>query len=167
MRCGEEQLSFSLLALCGDDLSDLRRQLARNIRALEDLGRKISANPEWSASHPDAESDIICSSTDKAVAEYQLDAEDIQALSGSGLPSSEKGGSPAPEAEALEDLLALRSVLGDEQKRLRSEYEARLNFAGQGPSAILGRTKDHTAAIHEWVKKLAGHGVLRELHDQT
>ena len=29
----------------------------------------------------------------------------------------------------------------------------------------MGRTKDHTAAIHEWVKKLSDHeGILMKLH---
>ena len=46
--------------------------------------------------------------------------------------------------------------------------EVRLAFEAETTiGRILGRTKDHTAAIHEWVKKLAGHGVLRQLHGET
>ncbi|GAB1317245.1 Ubiquitin carboxyl-terminal hydrolase [Madurella fahalii] len=166
-RCGKEQLSFSLLALCGDDLSELRRQLAVNIRSLEDLEKKLGKIPEWSTSQPKADPDTICSSTDKALSAYQLDAEDIQGLPDSGPGSSETGENPGTANGTVESLLDLRKTLGDEQKLVRSEYETRLNLGGQGPTALLGRTKDHTVAIHEWVKKLADHGVLRELQDET
>lgn len=32
---------------------------------------------------------------------------------------------------------------------------------------IPGRRKDHTPAIHEWVKKLADHGALLQLHEEA
>lgn len=166
-RCGKEQLSFSLLALCGDDLSELRRQLAVNVRSLEDLEKKFSKIPERSTSQPNADPDIICGSADRALSAYQLDAEDIQGLLDTGPGSSETQEGLGTSNEATETLLDLRKTLGDEQKLLRSEYEARMMFGGQGQAALLGRTKDHTVAIHEWVKKLADHGVLRQLHEET
>ncbi|KAK3313915.1 hypothetical protein B0H66DRAFT_607152 [Apodospora peruviana] len=37
----------------------------------------------------------------------------------------------------------------------------------ESDEAVPGRKKDHTPAIHEWVKKLAEHGVLARLHEEA
>jgi ubiquitin carboxyl-terminal hydrolase L5 len=167
-RCGNEQLSFSLLALCGDDLSGLRRQLAANVRSLEELQAKLHKLPSQPAADDTADMDIICSSADNDLSAYQIDAEDIQSLSDDGGKTSDTELSCSdPSDKTVEAWREFRKRLVDEQKVIRSEYETRLKFSGQEPSKVLGRTKDHTAAIHEWVKKLADHGVLKELHEET
>ena len=51
------------------------------------------------------------------------------------------------------NLLALH---GDVDEQTNGEAEA-----------IPGRRKDHTPAIHEWVKKLADHGALAQLHEEA
>jgi ubiquitin carboxyl-terminal hydrolase L5 len=162
-----EELNFNLLALCGDNLADVRQKLAANIRRLADLEAKFgsSNNPDWQPkkTNPD---DIICSATDSRLATYQLDAEDIQAV-----PESEVKQPEAPESsdddETVESGLKLWEELAEEQKLLREQYESELGMTGQEPSAVLGRTKDYTPAIHEWVKKLADRGVLRRLHEEV
>ncbi|KAK4108198.1 cysteine proteinase [Canariomyces notabilis] len=167
-RCGNEQLSFSLLALCGDDLSGLRRQLAANVRSLEELQAKLHKLPSQPAADDTADMDIICSSADNDLSAYQIDAEDIQSLSDAGGKTLDTELSCSdPSDKTVEAWREFRKRLVDEQKVIRSEYETRLKFSGQEPSKVLGRTKDHTAAIHEWVKKLADHGVLKELHEET
>jgi ubiquitin carboxyl-terminal hydrolase L5 len=64
----------------------------------------------------------------------------------------------------IEATLKLWAELGAEQKRILAEYDNEVKLAGQEATAILGRTKDYTAAVHEWVGKLANHGVLKRLH---
>ncbi|KAL2024771.1 hypothetical protein VTK56DRAFT_5592 [Thermocarpiscus australiensis] len=165
------RLSFSLLALCGDGLTYLRRRLATNIRCLEALRAKFNGKPGFSPSDTTSDPGIICSSTDGALSAYQLDADDIQTLSESDgdprLSQLKECSGPPSDMEMVETGLRLWEELSDEQNRIRSDYNKELTIGGQEPATILGRTKDHTAAIHEWVKKLIDHGVLRKLHEQV
>lgn len=168
MRYETELLSFNLLALCGDSFARLRRRLASNVRSLESLVTRFGSNADWP--HPrsgDENSDIICRATDKRLSTYQLDAKDIERLSEDGSELPEFAERAGDVGETVETGLKLWERLGEEQKRIRSEFERELQLARQEPTDIFGRTKDHTAAIHEWVKKLAHHGVLKKLHEQV
>ncbi|AEO67715.1 uncharacterized protein THITE_2116654 [Thermothielavioides terrestris NRRL 8126] len=151
----EMELSFSLLALCADNASQLRQKLAANVRRLESLETRFKSNSEWK---PKANSSIIHSSSDDRLPLYQLDAEDIRTS-----VSDEK--TPEPTSGTVEAGLQAWEQLCDEQQRLRSQYEDELG--GLETTGVLGRTKDHTPAIHEWVKLLAGHGVLMQLHEEA
>ncbi|KAH6844845.1 ubiquitin thiolesterase-like protein [Chaetomium sp. MPI-CAGE-AT-0009] len=189
MRYETERLSFSLLALCGDNLDHARQKLAANIRSLAELETKFRGNPH----HPDWKSrttqDVIHNATDDRLSSYQLDEEDIQAVPESDIKkaapkpqepvplapsaSSSSPSSPASSVtaegdhEAMEATLKLWAELAAEQKHILAEYNDEVKMAGQEPTAILGRTKDYTAAVHEWVGKLASHGVLRRLHEEV
>jgi ubiquitin carboxyl-terminal hydrolase L5 len=161
------ELSFNLLALCGDHLADVRQELATNIRRLADLEAKFGSNnnnPDWQPKKANP-GDIICSATDPRLATYQLDAEDIQSVpeSDTNQPDAQQ---PSAD-ETVESGLRLWEALAQEQMGLRARYEDELRMAGQEPDAVLGRTKDYTPAIHEWVKKLADHGILRRLHEEV
>jgi ubiquitin carboxyl-terminal hydrolase L5 len=155
MRYETERLSFSLLALCGDNLDPRRKKLAINIRHLADLEARFSNSPEWH-SKP-ANHHIICTPTNGRLSAYQLDADDIQAAPEPQIPCD----------TTAETALKLWAELGAEQQRLCAQYQAELQMSGQEPTAILGRTKDYTAAVHEWVKKLADRGALRRLHEDV
>jgi len=167
MRYETERLSFSLMALCGDNFSVRRRRLAENIRILHQLNAKLSsANQEWTASRfADADPDVIYRLEDTRLAAYQLDAEDILTC-----PDRTESAN-FPETQTVQAGLEVWEKTAKEQKRIRNEYEAELrtSLGGQesAAAAVFGRTKDHTAAIHEWVKKLAQHGVLKELHEKV
>ncbi|KAL2163724.1 hypothetical protein VTH06DRAFT_5782 [Thermothelomyces fergusii] len=179
MRYETERLSFSLLALCGDNLAQVRQKLAANVRSLADLNTNFGNNPHWSSrtsSH-----DTIQVPTDARLSAFQLDAEDIQAVPDSDLrfsfPQERQQNSPsslALDASAVsgkmtvDAALELWAQLSAEQKLIIAEYDNERSVeGGQEPTAILGRTRDYTAAIHEWVGKLAGHGVLRRLHQEV
>ncbi|KAK4240753.1 hypothetical protein C8A03DRAFT_41770 [Achaetomium macrosporum] len=156
MRYETEQLSFSLLALCGDDLAHVRQKLATNIRCFENLAAKYGNSPEWK---PKTSPDIIYSSTDARLSLYQLDAEDIKAAvpdTESELPNPQEPS--GTDREIVETALKLWEKLSGEQKGLRSQYEGSLNVDGRESARVFGRTKDHTPAIHEWVKTLANLG---------
>ncbi|KAK4124149.1 cysteine proteinase [Parathielavia appendiculata] len=149
------QTSFSLLALCGDNLTDVRKERAANIRRLAELEAKFGGDDSnW---QPKADPDIICSAIDSRLETYLLNAQDIEAV-----PESEVILPEATESAADE-----REELGEEHKRLRAQYEDVIRMAGQETSAVLGRTKDYTPAIHEWVKKLADHSALKRLHEEV
>lgn len=156
MRYETECLSFNLLALCGDNLAPTREQLAANIRRLADLEARHSNSPEWLSNPPNQ--DIISTPTDARLSTYQLDADDIHAA-----PEPQE----SPSEESVATALKRWAELSDEQQCLRVQYEDELRMAGQAPDAILGRTKDYTAAVHEWVKKLADRGALRRLHEEV
>ncbi len=65
------------------------------------------------------------------------------------------------------------TALATEQRRLTAQYDYESKVggsglaAGQEPAAILGRTRDYTGAVHEWVRKLAERGVLRRLCEEV
>jgi len=166
MRYETERLSFSLLALCGDGLSQTRERLAENIRSLNNLATKHdnTNNPAW---QPHRNPDIIHNPADPRLSKYQLEETDILSISQPDTkPHTETTDSPSDNS--VEEATKFWAALCAEQKCLRSEYEKELQMSGQeDPDATLGRTKDYTAAIHEWVKKLADHGVLRRLHEEV
>ena len=194
MRYETERLSFSLLALCGDNLAYVRQRLAANIRSLAELEAKFRDNhhdPGWESK---ATQDIIRNFTDERLSSYQLDEGDIQTVpeseiqktppkaqefshsAASSSPTSTSTPSPPSPAssvsnegdrEAIEATVKLWAELGAEQKRILAEYDREVRLAGQEATAILGRTKDYTAAVHEWVGKLANHGVLKRLHREV
>lgn len=179
MRYETERLSFSLLALCGDNLAHVRQKLATNIRSLADLDAHFGDSPNWPSKTSDH--DIIYTPTDARLSAFQLDAEDIQAVPDSDLrfslpPKQQQSlrSSPAlddsdvPGKITSEVALELWAQLSAEQKQILAEYDnERKVEAGQDHTAILGRTRDYTAAIHEWVEKLADRGVLRRLHQEV
>jgi len=171
MRYETERLSFSLMALCGDNFSDRRRRLAENIRTLHQLNAELSStNPDWTASRfADADPDVIYRLDDTRLAAYQLDAEDILTCPESDANQTESAN--FPEVQTVQAGLELWEKTAKEQKQIRHEHESELrtSLGGQesAAAAVFGRTKDHTAAIHEWVKKLAQRGVLKELHEKV
>lgn len=176
MRYETERLSFSLLALCGDNLASTRQKLAANIRCLADLEARFGNEPDW---HGRTSREIIHSTMDDRLSAYQLDADDFQAVvpeNGITEPPSEHKQQPQQQqreeqtnpSETLEAATKRWAELCGEQERIISEYDDECRMADQEqPTAILGRTKDYTAAVHEWVRKLADHGALKRLHEEV
>lgn len=212
MRYETEQLSFSLLALCGDGLGQVRRRLAANIRGLVDLeGRFGSGSGSGSGSTREANgadvgeeeggdkikgkggeekeedqeqdwwrartdrTDAIHTTDDAHLSGFQLDVDDILAVEvGNGVggeTASPSSSSPSPTSSSppfpddANAAIELWDRLCAEQKKLRAEYEAEEVMGGLGAEALLGRTKDYTPAVHEWVRRLAEKGALRELYE--
>ncbi|KAL2263113.1 hypothetical protein VTK26DRAFT_8134 [Humicola hyalothermophila] len=171
MRYETERLSFSLLALCSDPLTPIRQRLAANVRRLEALEAKYGSNPDWSAAvlaltkaAADEDYEVISSTADERLAAYQLDGENAPPGDDAPgrLPKEEE-----KEEEIMEEALKQWENYGEEQRRIRAEYENEMKMSAAESGGIFGRTLDYTAAIHEWVKKLADHGVLKKLHEEV
>ncbi|KAL2139851.1 hypothetical protein VTI28DRAFT_4614 [Corynascus sepedonium] len=179
MRYETERLFFSLLAVCGDNLAHVRQRLAANIRNLADINSKFSNGPSWPPRT--VSQDTIYDPLDARLATLQLDFEDIQAVPDSDLKpwlskQQQRDVSSSPDIDdesifaekTIETALELWDQLGVEQKQILAEYDREsVADGGQESTAILGRTRDYTAAVHEWVKKLAGHKVLKRLHQEV
>jgi ubiquitin carboxyl-terminal hydrolase L5 len=177
MRYSTSRLSFSLLALCGDNLTPIRHRLATNIHHLASLHTKFNTTttPTW----PPPDPNTITTPTDPRLATYQLSPSDINTTTiptptaASPTPQEPPNPSSNPtteaetETETIEPALALLKEYTATQALLRTEYDTELALSGQEPSTAFGRTKDHTAAVHAWVGKLAGHGVLRGLWEEV
>ncbi|KAL2194540.1 ubiquitin thiolesterase-like protein [Corynascus similis CBS 632.67] len=179
MRYETERLFFSLLAVCGDNLAHVRQRLAANIRNLADINSKFSNSPSWP--HRTVSQDTIYDPLDARLATLQLDVEDIQAVPDSDLKpwlskqqqrdvssSSDIDDESIFAETTIETALELWDQLSVEQKQILAEYDREsVADGGQESTAMLGRTRDYTAAVHEWVKKLAGHKVLKRLHQEV
>ncbi len=165
MRYETERLSFSLLALCGDTLAPIRQKLAVNIRALVDLDNPPNPTEESPAKPPKT---TIHTLTDPRLATYQLDADDI--LAAPKPPSNHDHHQQQNPGAEPHSPSPLWSTLASGQEHILAEYaaaEEEAKMGGQEPTAILGRTKDYTGAVHGWVQRLAEHGVLRRLHEEV
>ncbi|KAK3376006.1 ubiquitin thiolesterase-like protein [Lasiosphaeria ovina] len=166
MQYETDQLSFSLLALCRDQLASIRRDLAINICCLQELDDIWASKLEWNDSKSGGFSLTSSSSSDK-LQEYRLDAEDVLAISHQADEFKEFKrivGDPSVDATRA---LEMRQKLYNDQMGIRSDYVARMRSNDEETAKIPRRKLDHTPAIHEWVQKLADHGVLEKLHQDA
>lgn len=166
MQYETEQLSFSLLAMCGNHLASIRRELAVNMASLDALDARWSGNPEWAASKLDGE--VLRGGSDPTkLGEYGLDAGDVEILvTGSAEVAEAKAVACGLEAE-MTSAVNLWRKLFDGQKRIRERYAIESRNSMHEVANVLGRTKDHTPAIHEWVRRLAEHNMLLPLHEEV
>jgi ubiquitin carboxyl-terminal hydrolase L5 len=158
-------LSFNLLALCRKPSVSIRQNLAVSVKSLASLKSKINGQAEWSA--------------ELVVDPEWIDGDDEDELAKFGMTSADLESdhcvSRAREfAEELEkpsfDLAAatgLYQKLCEEQDRLRREYRAELVSEEDDVLKATARKNDYTPAIHEWVARLAEHGVLQELKEES
>lgn len=153
-----ENLSFNLLALCRSPLDGLRQELAVNIRKLHALKEQISQKPEW-ASLTNSERTWTSAEDEAALAEFGIQKATVEEA---GLEETFREKISKPSFDVPE-VLDLQQNLEGEQKRIKSEYISELASMEEDLGRVLGRKKDYTPAIHEWVRKLAEHGVLQEL----
>jgi len=161
---GEAELSFSLLAVCGDHLAPIRKELAVNIFSLETLESRWSGELGWEPLRENSAESI--DSLDAAeLQSYAMDREDAKALCRRD-PELSKFQETLRSADAdIAAALARRARLVEDQARMRSRYADESTMSTQNDTN--GRTKDHTPAIHEWAKKLADHGMLAQLHEEA
>lgn len=158
------QMSFNLVALCHSPLDALRKKLLTNIKSLSLLEGHWNQKPGWPATD-NREDDTLDGTDSEKLSKYDLTPADIA----ENVPSHtaeflEKINKSSFE---LSEALDLRQKLVEEQAQIRSEYVAELSFMDDDAGKSVGRKKDYTPAIHEWMKKLAEHGVLQELKHET
>ena len=160
-----EQLSFNLLALCQSPLGELRRELVVNIRSLALLWEHMKNMPNWELSGG-GDDDVLRELSESSLADYGLSKKDIDALGDEDKLDRLRNKLSTASLDGRE-VLDLRHNLEDEQRRIRSEYATEVASTDEDTIKAASRRKDHTLAIHEWVKKLAQHGVLHGLHEEA
>ncbi|KAK3346274.1 ubiquitin thiolesterase-like protein [Lasiosphaeria hispida] len=157
MQYETEQLSFNLLALCGDHLASIRRDLAINIRCIEELDSRWRNSPGW----------LDLDTGDGNLKEYQLEPEDVKILSDGTPELLDFYKTVCAVLVQVTEALEHRQRLWEDQTHIRTAYTAELALQDQKTANAPGRKKDHTPAIHEWVKRLVDHGVLAQLHEEA
>ncbi|KAK3690019.1 ubiquitin thiolesterase-like protein [Podospora appendiculata] len=183
MQYANDQVSFSLLALCGDHIASLRRELAANIRCFQLL------EAAWQEQHnkplpprgSDGEYPILPTASDAQtrLKDFALEPANIPTLSEARPEVAEFKKELCKSSDKAEDgTQGLNEAdfnltwkkLCEDQTRIRSKYTTEfMNPNGEEHdyvSEVPGRKKDHTPAIHAWVQKLADHGVLATLHER-
>jgi ubiquitin carboxyl-terminal hydrolase L5 len=156
----QDQLSFNLLGVCKCPLVQLSQDLARSIHKLE----RLTAHMKTSDSLRDIIMDdptAIKSAQDPRVATYNIASSPTTGVSDEQLDRKLAN----PSFGAIQ-ALDLQQMLLSEQERLIHEYESELASNAEDEQRVKGRRKDHTPAIHAWVKKLAEHGVLEDLMNE-
>ncbi|KAK3941201.1 ubiquitin carboxyl-terminal hydrolase isozyme L5 [Diplogelasinospora grovesii] len=170
MQYEEEQLQFSLLALCKDRLVPLRRELAVNIRCIEYLEKSWRGNPAWVALEAE-ELNVLTSSRSEKLRQYGIAPDgDVKVLSHKAPKFTEFKTmiSGARLGGELPLSLDIREELCKEQMSIRAAYvKEKVQFIYESKTMIPGRHKDFSPAIHEWVKRLAEKGVLEDLAQEA
>ncbi|KAK0724800.1 hypothetical protein B0H67DRAFT_446082, partial [Lasiosphaeris hirsuta] len=166
MQYETEQLSFNLLALCGDHLASIRRDLAINIRCIEELDSRWRNSPDW-LDMKTGESSLVGSMENGQLKEYQLEPEDVKMLSNGTPELLDFHTTVCTPSVQVESALEHRQGLCQDQAHIRTAYAAELALEDQKTANAPGRKKDHTPAIHEWVRRLVDHGVLSQLHEEA
>jgi ubiquitin carboxyl-terminal hydrolase L5 len=159
----EEAFNFNLLALYGDPLGRVRRDLATNIRCLETLDDKWSGDEAW----PAPGEGEICSLKSNKLGDYDLTATGICLLTGGSSKWLDFHAKICKSKFEIPEAIDLRNHLCKEQVDICNNYRSTKASPASAQIAVSGRKKDHTPAIHEWVKKLIDHGVLAQLHEQV
>ncbi|KAK1753506.1 hypothetical protein QBC47DRAFT_303367 [Echria macrotheca] len=166
MQYETEQISFNLLAMCGDQFGLLRRELAVNIRCLQQLDTKRSDSPGWSDFEDDERVELLDGRDANLLANYGLDKEDIEILSRGSTLLAELQSRGFRAGAGPDECKMLRGQLYSDQQHILSRWVAESGSSGVIAGGALGRTQDYTPAIHAWLSKLAEHGrgCSRSLH---
>jgi ubiquitin carboxyl-terminal hydrolase L5 len=179
----DEDFQFNLLALCQSPLADLRRRILEGIRALEMITLRTSGNPEWenkSGPHHAVPWDPIDGA--EKLTEFGLRPEMIptsrlsEPLKSSVTSALEfpPGAAdhpethnmvdlPPPSAGALAAMAQLWAEVVGDVKEAATQYSVEMGSLAEDEVNVEGRKRDHTPAIHAWVRKLAEKGVLEQL----
>lgn len=155
----EDQISFNLLALCRSPLCALSDELGRNIKMMRHLAQLARSDPRFKNAIPPEEE--------------WLDEESLEAFR---LSKSELDSLVIPEdfleriskpSFGIVELVDLYQSLLTEQRRIKAEYrDEKLNM-DDDERRVMSRKMDYSPAIHEWIKRLCEHGVLRQLVEET
>ncbi|KAK3320062.1 ubiquitin thiolesterase-like protein [Cercophora scortea] len=178
-----DQVSFSLLALCGDHISSLQRKLAANIRCfqlLEAAWHEQHHNPPPPCAIEGGQPILLTAADAQTrLKDYALEAASIPTLSNARpevaefenklCKSSDKAEDGAQRLNEADFNLMWKNLC-EEQIHIRSQYTTEvMNPTGEEEDyvpEVPGRKKDHTPAIHDWVQKLADRGILARLHER-
>ncbi|KAI8231647.1 Ubiquitin carboxyl-terminal hydrolase isozyme L5 [Colletotrichum sp. SAR 10_96] len=153
----ESALSFNLLALCKNPLATISGKLASTIRSFEVLNSRTKHIGEWETLVAGNDQPLRADEKDR-LAGFGIEREDIERAAMN--PNLERKLSN-PSMEAME-LFEVYSDLVTKQKSLMGEYNGEIAFMKEDEDRVHGRQKDHTLAIHQWVQKLADHGILAD-----
>jgi ubiquitin carboxyl-terminal hydrolase L5 len=157
MRYGSEQVN--LLALCASPISIWREKLAVEIRCQWASDEYWEGHPEWVAYRGGKLNSIRRDDMEK-LAEYGLTAQTVNDVR---FPSELEN----DIAHSIPAAMKCCQMSEERWPQICAEYAAELAVMEEGQARVIGRKKDHTPVIHEWVKKLADRGVLHDLKEYT
>ncbi|KAK0610459.1 hypothetical protein B0T17DRAFT_500476 [Bombardia bombarda] len=164
-------LNFNLLALCRDhNTASIRRDLAINIRCIEHLEAMWSKDPAWPQLDANDTPCLLTTSSSARLGNYLLEAADILTLSVASPELLDFQQKIMKPNFVIHDALELRQKTLEAQKDICERFDVLLEVGGDGGgngARAIGGKKDHTPAIHEWVMRLADHGVLLQLHEEA
>lgn len=142
----------NILAVCQSPVAALRKELAVNIKTLSAARAAVSGDAK----------------PDKAEGRFYLEDIDEAQLAKYGVAWAMLD-EAEPDSSALTDQVNLDTIrqLEAEQGRICSEYWQEMEMVGQDEERCTGRKKTFTPAANLWLRKLAEHGVLERLLDES
>lgn len=152
----DDQIQFSLLAVCQSPLVALRKDLSDNICAISAVEQKLHVvQPDWRQFVPNDETH---KATKHLRTAYGITKEIIDAAS---IPTTiETGLINAKEAAPL---LELRRQLYSSQKGLEASLRNEAISVAEDDERAATRQHDYTPLVNAWVAALARKGVLKKL----
>lgn len=155
----EDQISFNLLALCRSPLCALSEELGANIQSMRILMDMAKSKPNFK--------DVV-PPEDEWLDEGNLDAFHLSKYELSRFVVTDEFITriSKPAFEVPEALDLYQSLL-NEQKRIKAQFRDEKSSMDDDERQVMGRQMDYTPAIHEWIKKLCEHGVLRDLVEEA
>ncbi|KAI1338101.1 cysteine proteinase [Xylariaceae sp. FL0016] len=150
-------LSFNLLAICQSPLANIAESIASNLASVHHFDTLYSGNPAWTIPSP------WTSNTPDHLTTFGLSKENIVRKELPGAITSKMG-------DAGFDLAAAQTLAGElaeERATLEAEYAAELATVDEAMGMVLGRQRDYTPALHQWLRILAERGTLRDMIIET
>lgn len=155
----ESAVAFSLLALCSSPLPEQRKRALSTVASLRHLHKQkkqdqddASTNAQEQETHPSQEETDITSM-------FQLTEDEIEQ---SPVTKAVKDFCDK-EKTSDEEAMGLRSSLIADIRGVIGQYSELMKEMSEEEERVQGRRKDYSPAIHQWLKILAGKGLLEEL----
>lgn len=152
----EGGLEYSLLGVVADPVENARKELARNIRRIRMLHRRLDeVNPEWKSFLTDqtgaGDADVVCDVTNEMIDAAQAQPEDEEA-----------------QNESCPDRLSrIREQLIKEQQGIRATVFMAMDSSADEEREARERRHDYGPVIRTWLTMLAEkEGLVRELIDE-
>lgn len=153
----EDQLAFSLLALCQSPLVSHSSAIATATASLRHLHAEVPSQPAF------LEPPVLDFGNGPQLAEFQLKKSDIEDAE---VPTSFKDKIADPSF-GVDEARKEHEKLTRDLKVAMGEYRMEMMSIAGDELRVQGRKKDYAPALHKWVKTLAEKGVLENIIKDT
>jgi ubiquitin carboxyl-terminal hydrolase L5 len=162
MQYEDEQLQFTLLALCKSPISSLRSQLAANVLDIALVRKHLNeVNPQWElyVASEELAKDKLVYGEDAALGltTAELHNAPVSAEAHSAIQACLR------KDKSCEKLLDLWKGLAKSQIQLKSQYMEEKTSVQQEEDEAATRRHDYTPLVNNWLAALADNGVLEQL----